>query len=47
MKKAVGGALLLAALLAWVASCSLHVHPVPGVSVHIPVPVPDSKDKND
>ena len=47
LRRAVGGALLLAALLAVATNCSLHVHPVPGVSVHVPLPSPDSKDKND
>ena len=47
LKKAIGGVLLLAALLAGTAGCSLHVHPVPGVSVHIPLPDPQDVDKRD
>ena len=46
-KRTIGGALLLAALSVWVAGCSLHVHPLPGVSVHIPIPDPQGSDKKD
>ena len=46
-QKAMGVGLLLAALLAGMASCSLHVHPLPGVSVEIPAPMTEGVGRHD